>query len=122
MTKIKFKTGRFNGKCLLILALRNKRLSNQPSNVFFTEKIELVQYNALLAITGVINGMLRVNLFQELGLEKLSFCPEDGCGVFVTTNNWLICPFPGFYPSFFFLFFFCQRQSFFTVSLIKYLH
>ena len=44
------------------------RLSNQ----YFTRKIESVQYNAALAITGAIPGTSQIKLYQELGLEKLS--------------------------------------------------
>ena len=35
-------------------------------------KIESLQYNATLAITGAIRGSSREKLFQELGFEYLS--------------------------------------------------
>ena len=41
-------------------------------NESFTNKIESVQYNAALAITGAIKGTSRERLYQELGLESLS--------------------------------------------------
>ena len=39
----------------------------------FNEKLESVQYNAALAITGAVRGTSRVKLYKELGLESLSF-------------------------------------------------
>ena len=45
---------------------------DQPHNDFFCRKIESVQYNAALAITGAIKGSSRERLYQELGLESLS--------------------------------------------------
>ena len=45
---------------------------HQPHNESFTNKIESVQYNAALAITGAIKGTSRERLYQELGLESLS--------------------------------------------------
>ena len=44
---------------------------------FFTQKIESVQYNAALAITGCIRGTFREKLYPEFGLESLAdrrFC------------------------------------------------
>ena len=43
--------------------LDNNRLS---------EKIEYIQYNAALALTGAIRGTSREKLYQELGLESLA--------------------------------------------------
>ena len=40
-------------------------------NESFQNKLESVQYNAILAITRVIRGSSRDNLYQELGLESL---------------------------------------------------
>ena len=45
---------------------------DQPNNVTFTDKIESIQYNASLAITGAIRGTSKEKLYQELGLEYLS--------------------------------------------------
>ena len=39
---------------------------DQPSNVSFSKRIESVQYNAALAITGAIKGFSREKLYQEL--------------------------------------------------------
>ena len=50
---------------------------DNPGNISFTQKIEPVQYNAALAITGCIRGTSRENLYCELGLESLTdrrFC------------------------------------------------
>ena len=44
---------------------------DQPHNDNFCNKIESVQYNAALAITGAIKGSSRERLYQELGLESL---------------------------------------------------
>ena len=40
-------------------------------NESFQNKLESVQYDAVLEITGAIRGSLRENLYQELGLESL---------------------------------------------------
>ena len=44
---------------------------DQSSNDAFSDKLETVQYNATLAITGAIKGTSREKLYQELGLEYL---------------------------------------------------
>ena len=44
---------------------------DQPSNDAFSNKLETVQYNAALAITGAIKGTSREKLCQELTLEYL---------------------------------------------------
>ena len=44
---------------------------DQPSNASFSKKIESVQYNAALAITGAIKCSSCEKLYQELGLEYL---------------------------------------------------
>ena len=45
---------------------------DQPNNNSLTTKIESLQYNAALAITGAIRGTSREKIYQELGLEYLS--------------------------------------------------
>ena len=45
---------------------------DQPHNASFTDKIESIQYNASLAITGAIRGTSKEKSYQELGLEFLS--------------------------------------------------
>ena len=45
---------------------------DQPRNVTFSDKIESIQYNAALAITGAVRGSSKEKLYQELGLEYLS--------------------------------------------------
>ena len=37
----------------------------------FHDKLESIQYNACLAITGAIIGTSTENIYQELGLESL---------------------------------------------------
>ena len=46
-------------------------ICDQTSNMSFQQKIEAIQYNAALAITGEIRGSSREKLYQELGLETL---------------------------------------------------
>ena len=43
----------------------------QPDNESFCSKIEQIQYNAALAITGAIRGTSQTKLYNELGLESL---------------------------------------------------
>ena len=43
----------------------------QPSNDVFSDKLETVQYNATLAITGAIKGISRETFYQEIWLEYL---------------------------------------------------
>ena len=44
---------------------------DKPFNESFKTKIEMIQYQAALAITGVINGTSLDCLYQEIGLESL---------------------------------------------------
>ena len=44
---------------------------DQPNNWAFSNKLEAVQYNAALAITGAIRGTSKTKVYQELGLESL---------------------------------------------------
>ena len=44
---------------------------DQDYNNNFHEKLESIQYNASLAITGAIRGTSRDKLYQELGFESL---------------------------------------------------
>ena len=44
---------------------------DQPGNELFCQKIESVQYNAALAITGAIRGTSSEKIYHELGLESL---------------------------------------------------
>ena len=37
----------------------------------FHQRLESIQYNACLAITGAVRGTLKKNLYQELGVESL---------------------------------------------------
>ena len=46
---------------------------DQPNNKSFCSKIEWIQYNAALAITGAIRGTSQTKLYNELGLESLKF-------------------------------------------------
>ena len=46
-------------------------LYDQAFHNSFHAKIESIQYNACLAITGAIRGASRENIYQELGLESL---------------------------------------------------
>ena len=44
---------------------------DKPSNTTFSNRIESVQYNAALAITGTIRGTSKEKLYQELGFETM---------------------------------------------------
>ena len=44
---------------------------DQAYNAFFQQKVESIQYNAALAITGALYGTSKEKLFEELGLESL---------------------------------------------------
>ena len=44
---------------------------DQPNNDSFCNMIEIVQYNAALAITGAIKGTSQLKIYKELGLESL---------------------------------------------------
>ena len=44
---------------------------DQPNNDSFCSKIESVQYNAALAVTGAIRGTSQTKLYRELRLESL---------------------------------------------------
>ena len=51
---------------------------DQAYTASFHHKIESVQYNSALAITGAIRGTSKEKLYRELGLESLK--KEDGTG------------------------------------------
>ena len=44
---------------------------DQAYNLFFHQKLESIQYNAALALTGAIRGSSREKLYHELSLETL---------------------------------------------------
>ena len=46
---------------------------DQPNKKSLNQKIEKIQYNAALAIAGVIKGTYQSRLYNELGLESLEF-------------------------------------------------
>ena len=46
---------------------------DQPNNESLNQKIERIQYNAALAITGAIKGTSQSKLCNELGFESLKF-------------------------------------------------
>ena len=45
---------------------------DQPNNESFCQRIESVQHNASLAITGAIKGIFRLKLYNEIELESLN--------------------------------------------------
>ena len=49
-------------------------LYDQAFNNSFHAKMESIQYNACLAITGAIRGTSREKIYQELGLNSLQLC------------------------------------------------
>ena len=44
---------------------------HQPNNGSLCQKIESIQYQAALAITGAIHGTSQTKLYQELGIESM---------------------------------------------------
>ena len=46
-------------------------LYDQACIMSFHQRLESIQYNACLAITGAVRGTLKKNLYQELGVESL---------------------------------------------------
>ena len=46
-------------------------INGQAYNSAFHDKLESIQYNACLAITGAIRGTSTEKIYQELGLESL---------------------------------------------------
>ena len=46
---------------------------DQPNNERFTQKTEIIQYKAALAITGAIKGTSQSKLYSGLGFESLKF-------------------------------------------------
>ena len=44
---------------------------HQPNNGSFCQKIESIQYQAALAITGAIHGTSQAKLYKELGIESM---------------------------------------------------
>ena len=44
---------------------------DQAYNLSFHQKLESIQYNTALALTGAIRGSSREKLYQKLGLESL---------------------------------------------------
>ena len=43
---------------------------DQTYNATFHQKLEMIQYNACLALTGAVRGTSKENFFEELGLES----------------------------------------------------
>ena len=60
-------------------------LHDQTFNNSFHERLESIQYNAVLAITGAIRGSSREKLYQEQGLNPYS--NDDGTGNFVSFSK-----------------------------------
>ena len=48
---------------------------HQPNNGSLCQKIESVQYEAALAITGAIHGTSQTKLYNELGIESMKLSP-----------------------------------------------
>ena len=46
---------------------------DQSNNESFSQQFESVQYNPSLTITGAIKGTSRLKLYNEIGLESLTF-------------------------------------------------
>ena len=55
---------------LIMMTLNKEKFFNSS----FHQKIESVQYNTCLAITGARKGVSEENLYDKLGLEPLQLC------------------------------------------------
>ena len=69
---------------------------DQPNNNRLSEKIESIQDNAVLAITGAIGGNSREKLYQELGLESLK--GRRWLRQLYYLDIWLLRSYPQSYP------------------------
>ena len=49
-------------------------IHDQTNNQAFSDRLEVVQYNVALAITGDIQGRSKAKVYQELGLKSLKSC------------------------------------------------
>ena len=49
-------------------------IHDQTNNQAFSDRLEVVQYNVALAITGDIQGRSKAKVYQELGLKSLISC------------------------------------------------
>ena len=58
-------------KTFIIPHLDYGDIHDQAYNASFHQKLELLQYNACLAITGAIRGTLKEKVYKEVGLESL---------------------------------------------------
>ena len=59
-------------KCFIRLHLDYRDITHdERSNTSFHKRLESLQYNAALALTGAIRGTLKEKLYNELGLESL---------------------------------------------------
>ena len=61
----------YHRPCLDSLFQNNVSPISYNPNMLFTDKIESVQYNAALAITGCIRGTSKEKIYNELGIESL---------------------------------------------------
>ena len=60
---------------------------DQPENESFCKKIESVQYNVAIAITGAIQGTSREKAYKELGLKTLKSRRWTLCCFYNIKNN-----------------------------------
>ena len=65
-------------------------LYDQAFNSTFQNKLESIQYNPCLAITGVVRGTSREKLYHELGLESLQlrrWCRKPCLFYYISKNQ-----------------------------------
>ena len=63
---------------------------DQEENELVISKIERVQYNASLAITGAIRGISQEKLYQELGLKLIRTRKKAHVPLLQTNYNWKV--------------------------------
>ena len=63
-------------------------ICDQAYTASFHQKIESVQYNLALAITGALRGAFKEKLYHKLGLESLEKKDDAGnCAAFITYSG-----------------------------------
>ena len=60
---------------------------DQAYNTSFHQKLEPLQYNACLAITGAIRGTSREKLYEELGLASLQLVGSENYLAFTNSST-----------------------------------
>ena len=86
---------------------------HQPNNRSLCQKIESIQHQAALAITGAIHGTSQTKLYNELGIESMKLRQWFRCLLFFqNTTEWFTSIFKWPYPKIIYMLY----NTFFTSS------